>query len=47
MEKINVETSNPLIKWTESDFHYNWSDMKQLLKVGIINSNTMTAFAGF
>lgn len=47
VEKMNVESSNPVMKWADSEFNYQWADMKQLLKVGIINSNTMTAFAGF
>ncbi|GAB2543197.1 heme o synthase [Gracilibacillus alcaliphilus] len=47
MDKISVSSDSPVLTRTLDSYVYKWADLKQLLKIGIINSNTMTAFAGF
>ncbi|MDX8044897.1 heme o synthase [Gracilibacillus sp. S3-1-1] len=47
MEKLSITSNDQTIATSVNEYLYKWSELKSLLKVGIINSNTMTAFAGF
>ncbi|WP_163536688.1 heme o synthase [Gracilibacillus sp. YIM 98692] len=47
MDKMQWTSNEPIVPAGSKNYLYQWSDLKALLKIGIINSNTMTAFAGF
>lgn len=47
MDKMGFSSNEPVLSTSTNEYLYKWSELKSLLKVGIINSNTMTAFAGF
>ncbi len=47
MDKMEFSTSEPILSTPTNEYMYRWSELKSLIKIGIINSNTMTAFAGF
>ncbi|WP_163579630.1 heme o synthase [Gracilibacillus saliphilus] len=47
MDKMGFSSNEPILSTHTNEYLYKWSELKSLLKVGIINSNTMTAFAGF
>lgn len=47
MNKVETTSTQILSNSENKDHTTLWSDLKALLKLGIINSNVMTAFAGF
>ncbi|UOQ85457.1 heme o synthase [Gracilibacillus salinarum] len=47
MDKIEFTTQESILSSQTNEYWYKWSELKSVMKVGIINSNTMTAFAGF
>lgn len=47
LSKVELQSNEQMISYIKKSYLYSWADLKQLLKIGIINSNTMTAFAGF
>ncbi|WP_066192804.1 MULTISPECIES: heme o synthase [Gracilibacillus] len=47
MDKLGASSNDAVFSGTLDTYLYKWSDLKQILKLGIINSNTMTALAGF
>ncbi|MFC4404699.1 heme o synthase [Gracilibacillus xinjiangensis] len=47
MDKIELSTNEPIFQAQSGGYLFKWSDLKEIMKIGIINSNTMTAFAGF
>ncbi|WP_058306991.1 heme o synthase [Gracilibacillus massiliensis] len=47
MDKMEFSSNEPILSTHTNEYLYSWSELKSLMKVGIINSNTMTAFAGF
>ncbi len=44
---MELSTNDSVFVTKSSEYIFKWSDLKALLKIGIINSNTLTAFAGF
>ncbi|ENH98360.1 protoheme IX farnesyltransferase [Gracilibacillus halophilus YIM-C55.5] len=47
MDKMQLSSEKPLMATKTKSTDWNWQELKSLLKIGIIQSNTMTAFAGF
>ncbi|SER97137.1 protoheme IX farnesyltransferase [Gracilibacillus ureilyticus] len=47
MNKMEFPASESILESRSSNYLFKWSDLKEIMKIGIINSNTMTAFAGF
>ncbi|KAB8138622.1 protoheme IX farnesyltransferase [Gracilibacillus oryzae] len=47
MDKMGLPTNDSIFDTSSGGYLFKWSDLKEIMKIGIINSNTMTAFAGF